>query len=97
MFSCWSRQPAEWELPLTKLLSLGYGLLCLAVSYVVSKLGGSVLTASLTIFGAVGGPLLGVFTLGMFTTGANQRVSSRYPPRRRHRIHEQTKSKVSNG
>ncbi|KAF0289564.1 putative sodium-dependent multivitamin transporter [Amphibalanus amphitrite] len=73
LFPCWSQQPAEWELPLTKLLSLGYGLLCLAVSYVVSKVGASVLTASLTIFGAVGGPLLGVFTLGMFSTGANQR------------------------
>ena len=75
LFPCWSQQPVEWELPLTKLLSLGYGLLCLGVSYVVSKVGASVLTASLTIFGAVGGPLLGVFTLGMFSTGANQRVS----------------------
>ncbi|XP_037081231.1 putative sodium-dependent multivitamin transporter [Pollicipes pollicipes] len=73
MVPCWSQQPEEWELPLTKLLSLGYGLLCLAVSYVVSKLGKSVLTASLTIFGAVGGPLLGVFTLGMAVPCANQR------------------------
>ena len=80
VFPCWSHQPADWELPLTKLLSLGYGLLCLAVAYVVSKVGSSVLQASLTIFGAVGGPLLGVFTLGMFSTGANQRVSIKRNP-----------------
>ncbi|XP_045447121.1 putative sodium-dependent multivitamin transporter [Melitaea cinxia] len=57
---------------LTKLAACGYGLLFLALAFVAEHLGG-VLQAALTIFGAVGGPLLGIFTLGMFTTYANER------------------------
>lgn len=36
---------------------------------------GGLLQAAFTIFAAVGGPLFAVFTLGMFTTFANERVS----------------------
>ncbi|CAG9135820.1 unnamed protein product [Plutella xylostella] len=57
---------------LTKLAACAYGLVFLALAFLAQYLGG-VLQASLTIFGAVGGPLLGVFTLGMFTTYANER------------------------
>ncbi|CAH0729365.1 unnamed protein product, partial [Brenthis ino] len=57
---------------LTKLAACGYGLVFLALAFVAEHLGG-VLQAALTIFGAVGGPLLGLFTLGMFTTYANER------------------------
>ncbi|KAI4465484.1 sodium-coupled monocarboxylate transporter [Holotrichia oblita] len=57
---------------LTKLFACSYGMACIAIAFLAQYLGG-VLQASLTIFGVVGGPLLGVFTLGMFTTFANQR------------------------
>ncbi|KAG6444236.1 hypothetical protein O3G_MSEX003247 [Manduca sexta] len=60
---------------LTKLTACAYGFVFLAISFLAEYLGG-VLQAALTIFGAVGGPLLGVFTLGMFTTFANERGAS---------------------
>lgn len=61
----------------TKFLSFIYGVICIAVAYLAQFLGG-VLQAALTIFGVVGGPLLGLFTLGMFTTTANQTVNLKY-------------------
>uniref|UniRef100_A0A034VPH5 Putative sodium-dependent multivitamin transporter n=1 Tax=Bactrocera dorsalis TaxID=27457 RepID=A0A034VPH5_BACDO len=49
-----------------------YGLVCIGMAFTASSMGG-VLQASLTIFGVIGGPLLALFTLGLFTTRANQR------------------------
>lgn len=57
----------------TKIFALSYGVVSLAIAFLAQLLGG-VLQASLTIFGVVGGPLLGLFTLGMFSTIPNETV-----------------------
>lgn len=55
-----------------KLLAFAFGILCIAVAFLAQLLGG-VLQGSLTIFGVVGGPLLGMFTLGMLFESATER------------------------
>lgn len=55
---------------LTKGLAMSFGFLSIALVYVAQQLGG-VLKAALTVHGIVGGPMLGVFTLGMFCPCAN--------------------------
>nr|XP_014102093.1 putative sodium-dependent multivitamin transporter [Bactrocera oleae]XP_036230711.1 putative sodium-dependent multivitamin transporter [Bactrocera oleae] len=61
----------ESTLP-SKIMACIYGVVCIGMAFTASSMGG-VLQASLTIFGVVGGPLLALFTLGLFTTRANQR------------------------
>ncbi|KAH8355344.1 hypothetical protein KR093_011507 [Drosophila rubida] len=56
----------------TKIIACIFGLMCIALAFGAGSLGG-VLQASLTIFGVVGGPLLGIFTLGVCTVRTNQR------------------------
>ena len=57
---------------ISQLVALSFGGLCLALAFVAEYLGG-VLQASLTIFGVVGGPLLALFTIGMFSTAVEQK------------------------
>lgn len=54
-----------------KILAFAYGLASIALAFLAELLGG-VLQAGLTIFGVVGGPLLGIFTLGMTTKSARE-------------------------
>ncbi|XP_054894398.1 solute carrier family 5 member 6 isoform X2 [Poeciliopsis prolifica] len=56
---------------LSKALAMSYGLLCLAMAYLTHLLGDSILLVALKIFGMVGGPILGLFCLGMFFPWAN--------------------------
>ncbi|KAK5603298.1 hypothetical protein CRENBAI_010763, partial [Crenichthys baileyi] len=55
----------------SKALAMSYGLLCLAMAYLTHLIGDSVLQVALKIFGMVGGPILGLFCLGMFFPWAN--------------------------
>ncbi|CAD7676454.1 unnamed protein product [Nyctereutes procyonoides] len=67
----WFPQFSEVQaIMLSRILAFGYGLLCLGMAYISSQMG-PVLQAALSIFGMVGGPLLGLFCLGMFFPCAN--------------------------
>lgn len=55
----------------SKVIAGIYGIVCIGTAFVAQHIGG-ILQVSLTIFGAIGGPLLALFTLGMATTGAEE-------------------------
>ncbi|XP_071953227.1 sodium-dependent multivitamin transporter-like isoform X2 [Antedon mediterranea] len=55
---------------LSKMLTCGYGVICILLAFVASNIGSLIQTAN-TVFGAVGGPLLGLFSLGILYRRAN--------------------------
>ncbi|GFY54516.1 putative sodium-dependent multivitamin transporter [Trichonephila inaurata madagascariensis] len=58
----------------TKLIAFSYGILCIMLTLVVDRLGG-VLQAALSLINVVGGPMLGLFSLGMFFKRTNSKGS----------------------
>uniref|UniRef100_A0A8C9U6B7 Solute carrier family 5 member 8 n=1 Tax=Scleropages formosus TaxID=113540 RepID=A0A8C9U6B7_SCLFO len=60
---------------ISKGLSLFYGAVCIGMAAIASLLGG-LLEAALSIFGIIGGPLVGLFSLGIFCPFANSTVST---------------------
>ncbi|KAL7648475.1 UNVERIFIED_CONTAM: hypothetical protein RMT77_000381 [Armadillidium vulgare] len=58
---------------LGKVIAVLFGAICVGIAFLTQLIGAGVLQASLTIFGAVGGPLLSVFTMGMLFRVVNQR------------------------
>ncbi|XP_059148788.1 sodium-coupled monocarboxylate transporter 1-like [Physella acuta] len=56
---------------ITKGLAVMYGALGIGVAFLVKELGGTVLQASLTLNGAAGAPLVGLFILGSCFTSTN--------------------------
>ncbi|XP_029453335.1 LOW QUALITY PROTEIN: sodium-coupled monocarboxylate transporter 1-like [Rhinatrema bivittatum] len=68
-FQSLSEDTISW---LSKGLSLFFGVVCIAMAALASVLGG-LLQAAFSISGIIGGPLLGVFSLGMFCTFTNSK------------------------
>ncbi|XP_076242296.1 putative sodium-dependent multivitamin transporter [Calliopsis andreniformis] len=62
--------PTEKESLLGKVLTGVNGLICLALAFIAKSMGGLV-EATISLSGAISGPILGIFTLGMFVESAN--------------------------
>ncbi|XP_022090148.1 sodium-coupled monocarboxylate transporter 1-like [Acanthaster planci] len=57
----------------TKGIAFGFGLLCVLLAYITSLLSQGILQLALSLFGMTGGPLLGLFSLGMFFPWTNSK------------------------
>ncbi|CAJ1054381.1 sodium-coupled monocarboxylate transporter 1-like isoform X1 [Xyrichtys novacula] len=56
----------------SKGLSLTYGIICIGMAGLASVMGG-ILQAAISVLGVIGGPLLGLFTIGIFCPFANSK------------------------
>lgn len=65
--------PSRSAIP-SKIIAGAYGIVCIGTAFLAQRIGG-ILQVSLTVFGVVGGPLLGLFTLGMSLKRANEKGS----------------------
>ncbi|XP_070784706.1 sodium-coupled monocarboxylate transporter 1-like [Enoplosus armatus] len=68
-YTTMSEKHLSWT---SKGLSLVYGVLCIGMAGLASLMGG-ILQAAISIFGIIGGPLLGLFTLGILCPFANSK------------------------
>ena len=56
-------------------LVVAFGALAIGMAYLMSQLGGSILQISFSLGGIIGGPTLGLYTMGIFFPFANSNVS----------------------
>ncbi|XP_077984352.1 sodium-coupled monocarboxylate transporter 1-like [Glandiceps talaboti] len=63
-------QNDSWDTTLSKILTCVYGLVTIGLAFVAQYMGPFIVISN-TIFGTSGGPLLGVFSLGMFWKRSN--------------------------
>ncbi|KOC66377.1 Putative sodium-dependent multivitamin transporter [Habropoda laboriosa] len=63
--------PTEKATLIGKVLAIVNGFNCLAVAFMAKSMG-SLVQVAFSISGAIGGPILGIFTLGMFVEKANE-------------------------
>ncbi|XP_029707416.1 sodium-coupled monocarboxylate transporter 1 isoform X1 [Takifugu rubripes] len=68
-YTSMSEKQLSW---MSKGMTLLYGVLCIGMAGLASLLGG-ILQAAISIFGIIGGPLLGLFTLGIICPFANSK------------------------
>ena len=61
------------EAMISQVVALVFGAICLGVAFLAESLGG-VFSAAMTILTVVGGPVLGIMTVGMFSTAVENKV-----------------------
>ncbi|KAL3876630.1 hypothetical protein ACJMK2_034448 [Sinanodonta woodiana] len=69
---CCKEMSAKFQTMLSKGAVIAIGLVSLAFAFLVSELGTLILQLVSLLFGVLGGPLLGIFTLGMLFPWANK-------------------------